>query len=100
MGVWSKRVMSNLPGVSVLNAIIACRHCAGRGEHSWFYSLLFNRVWETRKRIAPTQRTAEVAELPGKRRRLTPGRPIYQHELAEQLLRAVATHSAACVVRG
>ena len=76
----------HLPGVSVLNAINRVPPLRWAGEHSWFYSLLFNRVWEARKGMLSQKRAAEAAEFATKAPALEAGAASYQSELAAKLV--------------
>jgi hypothetical protein len=71
------------PGVAVLDALNRWAVLRWAGEHSYFYSLLFNRVWEWRKARLSQQAQAEYAvKAP------TPGAAaeLLQHTLAAKLV--------------
>ena len=76
----------HLPGVSVLNAINRVPPLRWAGEHSWFYSLLFNRVWEARKGMLSKERAAAAVEFATKAPALEAGAATYQDELAAKLV--------------
>ena len=76
----------HLPGVQILNAINRVPPLRWAGEHSWFYSLLFNRVWEARKGLLSQKRAAEAVEFATKAPALEAGAASYQSELAAKLV--------------
>ena len=75
----------HLPGVNVLNSINGWVILRWLSEHSYFYSLLFNRVWEWRKGLL-SQRTNAAVEYAGKPPAEAGAESSYPIELSAALL--------------
>ena len=82
------------PGVGVLNALNRWQAVRYLSEHSYFYSLLFNRLWDLRKTLLSKRANAAAAEFATKAP--TPGATAanYQHELTAKLLERLHTACA------
>jgi hypothetical protein len=77
----------HLPGINVLNQINRWSVMRGLSENSYFYSLLFNRVYEWRKRLQ-SQQSGAVPAAPTSERTMNAGPdiPKDQEDLAAALL--------------
>ena len=76
----------HLPGVNVLNALNSWSMLRWLSEDSYFYSLLFNNVWEWRRGLNWQRSNAAAVEYAGATRTDDSTLLAYQQELAEQLL--------------
>lgn len=81
------------PGVAVLDALNRWAPLRWLSEHSYFYSLLFNRVWEWRKGLLTREARAVAAEFASAAPTPDAAVASYQHTLAIKLVERMA---AAC----
>lgn len=92
--------MTYQPGIKILNAINRLPPVRWLSEHSYFYSLLFNRVWEAAKALRLRTRSEASAAEWTTRPPDAAGHglvPAYQRQLTRQLL---ARMHAVCKERG
>lgn len=61
-GVLSAEKFEHIPGVNAVKLVNSIPGLEWAGQHSYFYSLLFNRVWEARKRILSQQNSASMRD--------------------------------------
>jgi len=85
------------PGVTALDAINAVPPLRWLSEHSYFYSLLFNRVWEWRKGLLTNQARASAAEFASAAPTQDDAVAAYQRALATKLVERM---HAACKQAG
>lgn len=57
------RKYEHVPGVAILNMINRVPPLRWASEHSWFYSLLFNYVWDLKKAVLLKKGNAELLEF-------------------------------------
>jgi GDSL-like Lipase/Acylhydrolase family len=95
-GVLVEAGREHAPAVKVLNFLNAVPPLRWLGEHSWFYSMAFNRAWElgkgglSRERNAAVEFTTQAPLADGET-------SAYQDELSAKLLERL---HAACAKRG
>jgi lysophospholipase L1-like esterase len=83
----------HLPGVAVLDVINRIPPMRWLSEHSYFYSLLFNRVWEWRKGLLTQQSRVNAAEFASTAPTPEAAVATYQQTLATKLIERM---EAAC----
>jgi hypothetical protein len=89
----------HLPGVRVLNALNKCAVMRWLSEDSYFYSLLFNRVWEWRRGLNWQRSNAAAVEMASAAPANDPRLLGYQQDLAERLLSRMQETCAKAGVR-
>ena len=89
----------HLPGIQILNRLNAWALLRWMSEESYFYSLLFNRVWEWRRGLNWKRSNSAVIELAGAPASDDTALLDYQQELAGQLLGRLQATCAKAGVR-
>lgn len=87
------------PGVAVLDVINRVPPLRWMSEHSYFYSLLFNRVWEWRKGLLTREARATAAEFVNAAPTPDAATASYQHTLGVRLVERMAAACRAAGVR-
>ena len=85
-GVLVPRKYEHLPGVSILNVINRVPPLRWASEHSWFYSLLFNYVWDLKKDLLSKKGAAEASEFTARAPAREKAAMNYQNELSAKLI--------------
>ncbi|MEI8343169.1 MAG: GDSL-type esterase/lipase family protein [Verrucomicrobiota bacterium] len=80
------RKYEHVPGVSILNAINRIPPLRWASEHSWFYSLLFNHIWDLKKELLSKKSAAETAEFTARAPSQDKTTVNYQNELSAKLI--------------
>lgn len=98
-GKLAEEKFDHQPAVAILDALNAWAPLRWLSEHSYFYSMLFNRVWEWRKGLLTREARASAAEFVKAAPTEDAAVATYQHELAVKLVERMAAACRAAGVR-
>jgi hypothetical protein len=85
-GQLEPRKYEHLPGVAILNVINRVPPLRWASEHSWFYSLLFNYVWDLKKNLLSKKGAADAAEFTARAPSQDKAAVSYQYALSAKLI--------------
>ena len=85
-GTLVSRNYEHQPGVAILDVINRVPPLRWASEHSWFYSLLFNYVWDLKKGLLSKKGAAAAAEFTAKAPAQDRAAANYEDELSRKLI--------------